>query len=130
MMGIRTQHITIPCAQCGAAAAEITLMPANTTGKSQAVWHDRDRLERTEFIRHIYKFVRYEQLVDLFEAIAYNHWTLARELDPHFIAFVCKICEAAYCDQCWKVGAKRDDATAADGTWGTCPHDHVQIVDD
>jgi hypothetical protein len=128
MWETRSRHVTIPCANCGAAAAEITLMPATAKGKSQALWHDRDRLERTEFIRHIYKFARYEQLVDLFEAIAYNNWELARQLDPDFSAFVCKICDIPYCDQCWKVAPARSEGHD-DCTWGTCPLEHAQIID-
>jgi hypothetical protein len=129
MWETKSRHVTIPCANCGAAAAEITLMPSSSSGKSQALWHDRDRLERTEFIRHIYKFARYEQLEDLFEALAYNNWELCRQLDPTFGAFVCKICEEPYCDQCWKIvpaGSEGHD----NHTWGTCPHDHDQIIDD
>jgi hypothetical protein len=130
MFGRRSRHVTIPCARCGAAAAEISLMPAVSSGKSQALWHDRDRLERTEFIRHIYKFGRWEHLIDLFEAIIYNHWELARSLDPDFVCFVCKLCDVPYCEECWKITPPHYEGEQRDATWGTCPHEHVQIIDE
>jgi hypothetical protein len=129
MFGRRSRHVTIPCAKCGAAAAEITLMPAQPTGQSQSLWHDRDRIERTEFLRHVYKIGRWAQLADLFEAIIYNNWDLARTMDADFVGFVCKICDLPYCEECWTTAAQQYAEEQTDCTWGTCPHEHVQIID-
>ncbi|MBX3066871.1 MAG: hypothetical protein U0528_15870 [Anaerolineae bacterium] len=122
--------MTIPCANCGGAAAEVSLIPASGKSITEGLWQDRDRLERTEFIRHVYRFAPYEKLVDLFEAIAYNNWELARSLDPHFVAFVCRLCDEPYCDMCWSLSPSAAQESEGDLAWGECPHEHVQIVDE
>lgn len=137
----RSRHVTIICAQCGAAAAEIALLPASAGNIKRAgeLWHERDRLERTDFFGQTYWFARFAQMVDLFEAIAYHHWPLARGLNEDFVAFVCKACEQPYCMACWVQHAespsvpnvarsdRREERNQA-SIWATCPFDHAQIV--
>ena len=137
----RSRHVMIVCAQCGAAAAEIALLPASTgnSRKVSELWHERDRLERTDFFGQTYWFARFEQMVDLFEAIQSHHWPLARGLNDDFVAFVCKACDQPYCMACWEQQTEpasisndaRSDATEDRdhaSIWATCPHDHAQIV--
>lgn len=124
-----SRHLTLTCAQCGRAAVEISLL-RTTNGADADRWHNRDRLERTEFIGNVTKFGPYPQLVDLFESIQRGDYDLARQLDPDFVAFYCRICDRVYCDTCWQVGPPEFDEGFYDCTWGTCPNTHVQIVDD
>jgi hypothetical protein len=90
--------MTLPCARCGRAAVEITLLPA--TGKSKELWHDRDRLERTDFLDKVIRFGRYEQMLDLFEVIRLGDYATARQMDPDFVGFICRVCEQVYCEDC------------------------------
>jgi hypothetical protein len=118
--------MTLPCARCGRAAVEITLLPA--TGKSKELWHDRDRLERTDFLDKVIRFGRYEQMLDLFEAIRLGDYATARQLDPDFVGFVCKVCEQVYCDTCWQIGSPPSEAEIYEYASGVCPLGHEQIV--
>lgn len=123
-----SRHVTIACARCGRAAAEIALLPAQTTGEGQ--WHDRDRLERTEFMGTLVKFDRLAALQVFFEHVAGGDFAGARDLDFDFVAFVCRACNRAYCNRCWDIGAPVFDEGFYDYTSAVCPAGHEQIVDD
>jgi len=95
----QSRHMTIACARCGRAAAEIALLPESV--KNPSLWVGRDRLERTEFMGTYVTFGRWEQLEDLFEAIRTGDYTLASQIDGESVSFVCKQCDCAYCEECW-----------------------------
>ncbi len=127
----QSRHITVPCAQCGRAAAEIALLPESVPNK--ALWVRGDRLERTEFLGEVIRYGRFEQLEDLFEAIRQADYTLAAQIDPDFVAFACQKCQRAYCQECWIIEAPQFDEDAPDVydcTYGVCPVGHRQMVDD
>jgi hypothetical protein len=122
-----SRHCLVPCARCGRAAAEITLLP---TGESfVSPWRGRERLERTDFLGACTRFGSPEELASLFEAVARADYAAAREIDPDFVGFHCKACGLPYCDTCWSLEPFMDDGFY-DYTLGTCPLGHVQMVDD
>ena len=123
-----SRHVTIACARCGRAAAEIALLPAEP--KSEGQWHDRDRLERTEFMGTLTKFGRLDDLQALFERVAGGDYDDARSLDFDFVAFICRECGRPYCSHCWEIGAPVFDEGFYDYTSAVCPAGHQQIVDD
>jgi hypothetical protein len=120
--------MTIPCAQCGRAAVEISLLPPIPGSKE--LWHDRERLERTEFLGKVIRFGSLAQLTDLFEAIQRGDYITARQLDLDFVAFECEKCGQVYCDTCWQLESAEYDEGFYDSTHATCPHGHRQMVDD
>lgn len=123
-----SRHLTLPCARCGRAAAEMALLPATATGAT--LWHDKDRLERTEFMGDIVKFGEWKTLTALFESLARADFAAARAADADFIAFHCRACGRVYCEQCWTIGAPVFDEGFYDYTSGVCPEGHEQTVDD
>ena len=123
-----SRHLTIVCSRCGRAAAEIALLPASPTGTT--LWHDKDRLERTDFLGNVVKFGEWETLMAFFERLARADYAAARGDDADFIAFHCQTCGRAYCEQCWTIGAPVFDEGFYDYTSGTCPAGHEQMVDD
>jgi hypothetical protein len=123
-----SRHLTIACARCGRAAAEIALLPAAETGES--MWHARDRLERTDFLGTVVKFGDYVRLQTFFETLCRGEYASLAAEDADFTAFHCDDCGQAYCDQCWRIGAPVFDEGFYDYTLGTCPLGHEQIVDD
>lgn len=122
-----SRHATIPCARCGRAAAELSLLPASFGNDPRTL---RDRLERTDFLDHICKTGKYEDLLKLFEAVVHCNWERARELEPDMVAFVCRVCDTAYCDECWTASLADSDEDFYECMWGSCPHAHVQIISD
>lgn len=124
----RSRHLTLPCARCGRAAAEIALLPASERGET--LWHDKDRLERTDFMGSIVKFGDWETLTAFFELLARADYAAVRGDDADFIAFHCHACGRVYCEQCWTIGAPVFDEGFYDYTLGVCPEGHEQIVDD
>ena len=123
-----SRHLTLPCARCGRAAAEIALLPAAETGES--MWRHKDRLERTDFLGTVVKFGAYAQLLEFFESLCRGEYTAIRAADLDFIAFYCEACGQVYCDNCWSLGTPVFDEGFYDYTLGTCPQGHEQIVDD
>ncbi len=123
-----SRHCTIPCAHCGRAAAELALLPAGDRGEPARA--NRDRLERTDFMGTVTRFGRSEELTQLFEAIARGDFEAARAIDADFVAFVCRGCEAAYCDQCWRLQPPVFEGGFYDYTPATCPEGHQQVIDD
>lgn len=123
-----SRHFTVVCSRCGRAAAEIALLPANDTGAT--LWHDKDRLERTDFLGDVVKFGEWETLTAFFERLARADYAAVRGHDADFIAFHCWKCKRAYCDQCWTIGTPVFDEGFYDYTSGTCPAGHEQTVDD
>jgi hypothetical protein len=123
-----SRHLTIPCARCGRAAAEISLLPASETGES--MWHDKDRLERTDFLGTVIKFGSYPALLEFFKTISRADYAAVRAEDGDFVAFYCQACEQVYCDNCWQLSTPVFDEGFYDYTLGTCPQGHEQIVDD
>jgi hypothetical protein len=116
----RIRSFTIACAKCGAAAAEITLLPAEQ--KASTLWHSRDRLERADFFDDIKAFAPWETLVDVFEAIQRQDYQTAQQIDvdPLFCGFYCAHCGVPYCRTCW--GTVEWDGFAL------CPNGHRQQV--
>lgn len=123
-----SRHHTVACARCGRAAAEIALLPASAAGERP--WHQRDRLERTDFLATVTRFGDTAENLRLFEAICRSDYASARAADPDFVGFVCRECNLPYCDTCWHVGAPEFDEGFYDCTRGTCPAGHEQVVDD
>jgi hypothetical protein len=123
-----SRHLTLPCARCGRAAAEIALLPASETGES--LWHNKDRLERTDFLGTVVKFGAYEALLGFFEKLCRGEFDDIRANDSDFVAFYCDECRQVYCDNCWRLGTPVFDEGFYDYTLGTCPRGHEQIVDD
>lgn len=131
-----SRHRTLACAHCGRAAAEIALLPATVAGAALASGapaphtHTRDRLERTDFLGTLTKFGAAASLVELFDAIDRGDLTLARSLDPDFVAFHCPDCDLVYCDTCWQLEPPVFEDGFYDYTQGACPAGHTHIVDD
>ncbi|HLE29203.1 MAG TPA: hypothetical protein VI793_13845 [Anaerolineales bacterium] len=125
---MESRHLTITCARCGRAAAEVALLPATPEG--EGMWHDRDRLERTDFLGEVIKFGEYAGLLKLFELLARADYAAARAEDPDFIGFFCDDCQKVYCQACWQIGPPEFDEGFYDCTRGACPQGHEQIVDD
>lgn len=123
-----SRHHTVPCAQCGRAAAELALLPKGTVSGGAA--STRDRVERTDFIGTLTRFGDPRELTQLFEAVCAGDYSAARSIDLDFVAFQCRACDAAYCDACWQLGAPVFDEGFYDYTPGTCPAGHEQVVDD
>ena len=123
-----SRHLTIPCAHCGRAAAEISLLPATETGET--MWHHKDRLERTDFLGTVVKFGDYARLLEFFEVISRADYAAAQDADTDFVAFYCHECGRVYCDNCWSLSTPVFDEGFYDYTLGTCPEGHEQIVDD
>ncbi len=94
------------------------------------MWHNRDRLERSEFMGLVTKFGEFKQLMALFDAVRRGNYAAARAADPDFVAFHCLACNRVYCEQCWAIGAPVFDEGFYDYTAGTCPAGHEQVVDD
>lgn len=126
-MDKRSRHLTLVCSRCGRAAAEIALLPA---ASGTTLWHDKDRLERTEFMGNIVKFGEWEMLTAFFEQLARADYAAAQREDADFIAFHCHTCGRVYCEQCWTIGAPVFDEGFYDYTSGVCPAGHTQTVDD
>jgi hypothetical protein len=123
-----SRHHTVPCAHCGRAAVELTLLPAGTlTGGAAST---RDRLERTDFMGSLTRFGSPSELAALFAAVCAGDYTAARQIDVDFVAFHCRACGRAYCDTCWQLSPPVFDEGFYDYTLGTCPHGHEQTVDD
>jgi hypothetical protein len=95
-----------------------------------SLWHDRDRLERTDFLGTVIKFGAYDRLLEFCEMLARGEFAAAREADPDFVAFHCHACDRVYCARCWNVGSPVFDEGFYDYTLGTCPEGHAQVVDD
>jgi hypothetical protein len=126
-----SRHLTLPCARCGRAAAEVALLPAAETGEThECVWHHRDRLERTDFLGTVVKFGTYARLLEFFEALCRGAYEAVRADDADFVAFYCDDCGQVYCDNCWRLGTPVFDEGFYDYTLGACPQGHEQIVDD
>ncbi len=125
---MEARHLTITCARCGSAAAQIALLPA-APGEGQ-MWSDRDRLIRTGFMGEVIKFGPGRDLETLFDWLAHAQYSPAREQDSDLIAFICRQCELPYCETCWVIGAPEFDEGFYDCTRGVCPHGHPQVVDD
>jgi hypothetical protein len=123
-----SRHLTLTCARCGGAAAEISLLPA--TVKGAGPFSDRDRLERTDFMGSVTKFGEYADLLAFFERLARQDFAAARGRDADFVAFHCWECGKVYCERCWTLGAPVFDEGFYDYTLGTCPEGHEQVVDD
>ena len=123
-----TRHHTLPCAHCGRAAAELALLPSGTlTGGAAST---RDHLERTDFMGTVTRFGGAAELTGLFEAVRRGDYEAARVIDPDFVAFHCRACNAVYCDACWRLSPPVFDLGFYDYTLGACPHGHEQMVDD
>ena len=63
----------------------------------------------------------------------YRQLTIRDLAGPDLIAFHCWACAADYCEACWRIGPPEFDATLPgfyDCTYGICPAEHEQIVDD
>jgi hypothetical protein len=120
-----SRHLTIPCSQCGAAAAELSLLPE--TVNSKVLYMGGDRLERTEFLDKVVRFGHIERLYDLFESIRREEYQTARVIDPDFASFVCEVCERPYCEACWIIEHPDDDFYQP--TTGSCPVGHRQVLD-
>jgi len=125
---MESRHLTIPCARCGRAAAEVALLPGVPEGESR--WRDKDRLERTDFIGEVIKFGPYAKLKQFFELLARADYAAAEAADPDFLGFYCGQCRKPYCQNCWRIGAPEFDEGFYDCTAGICPEGHEQIVDD
>lgn len=123
-----SRHHTLPCAQCGRAAAELALLPAGTLTAGAA--STRHRLERTDFLGVLTRFGSPAELARLFDAIRTGNYEAARAIDTDFVAFHCQSCDAVYCEACWRLGPPVFDQGFYDHTLGTCPHGHEQVVDD
>lgn len=119
--------LTLVCAQCQRAAAEIALWPATVTSKRAG---GRDRIERTEFLGTLTRFGPTPELVALFEAVGRGDFEAARAIDTDFVAFHCRGCGQNYCDTCWQLSAPEFDEGFYDYRRGTCPRGHAQVVDD
>jgi hypothetical protein len=132
----QSRHLTLACARCGSAAAEIALLPATVAGAALAPGvpaahtHTRDRLERTDFLSALTKFGPPAALLELFAAVQAGDFGQARRLDPDFVAFHCPDCGRVYCDSCWQLGAPVFDEGFYDYTRGVCPMGHEHVVDD
>ena len=127
-MEAATRHHTLPCANCGRASVELALLPKGTlTGGAAST---RDRLERTDFMGTLTRFGDARELAQLFEAVCAGDYASARAIDVDFAAFHCRVCDAAYCEACWRLSAPVFDEGFYDYTLGTCPHGHEQVVDD
>lgn len=126
MAGPTSRHLTVPCARCGRAAAELSLLPEAI--KSRELFMGGDRLERTEFLeKHVVRYGHIERLVDLFEAIRVGDYHTARDIDPDFVSFICEVCERPYCDTCWIVETAGD--SYYEPTVGSCPLGHRQTLE-
>jgi hypothetical protein len=131
-----SRHLTLACANCGRAAAELALLPATVAGATLASGapaphtHTRDRLERTDFLGTLTKFGAAAELVALFEAVDRGDFSAARSLDADFVAFHCPDCDLVYCDTCWRLDPPNFDGDFYDFTQGTCPVGHTHVVDD
>lgn len=123
-----TRHVTVACAHCGRAAAELALLPSGTVTAGAA--STRDRLERTDFMGTITRFGSPAELATLFEAVRRGDFAAARGIDPDFVAFHCRGCGAVYCQDCWQIGPPVFEEGFYDYTLGTCPAGHEQVVDD
>jgi hypothetical protein len=123
-----SRHVTLSCANCGRAAAEISLLPSGTiTGGAAST---RDRLERADFMGTLTRFGSPAELKKLFEAVSRGDYANARQIDSDFVGFHCRRCEAVYCQACWRLSPPVIDQGFYDYTLGTCPHGHEQMVDD
>lgn len=123
-----THHLTLVCAQCGRAAAEITLLPAEVEGR--AVWAKGDRLERMDFMGQVTRFGPYDDLLRFFELLRRGDFEAVRGADADFIGFYCSACRRIYCEHCWHLGPPQFEDGFYDCTFGTCPQGHEQVVDD
>ena len=123
-----SRHLTIACSRCGRAAAEISLLPGAPGG--EAMWSDKDRLERSEFMGTVIKFGEWESLTAFFETLARGDYKAVRAQDADFIAFHCHTCQRVYCERCWTIEAPVFDEGFYDYTSGFCPAGHEQVVDD
>ena len=123
-----SRHHTVPCAQCGRAAAELALLPSGTMTAGAA--STRDRLERTDFMGTVQRFGSAAELARLFEAVRAGDYDAARAIDTDFVAFHCRECGAVYCEACWRLSPPVFDEGFYDYTKATCPQGHEQIVDD
>lgn len=126
--GRMSRHHTIVCSQCGRAAAELALLPAVPEG--DGLWHDRDRLERTDFMGTVIKFGAWETLSALFDSLSRADFDSSRGDDADFVSFYCLACRRVYCDTCWQAGSPVFDEGFYDYTLGTCPQGHEQTIDD
>jgi hypothetical protein len=123
-----SRHQTLPCVNCGRAAAELALLPAGTvTGGAAST---RDRLERTDFLGTVTRFGSAAELARLFGAVLAGDFGTARAIDTDFVAFHCRACDAIYCEGCWRLSPPVFDEGFYDYTLGTCPQGHEQVVDD
>jgi hypothetical protein len=123
-----SRHFVAVCDCCGRAAAEFALLPASAEG--EGLFHDRDRLERTDFMGTVTKLGGGEELAALFEAIRRGDYETARQFDVDYVAYHCWECGKNYCQACWSVGPPVFDEGFYDYTMGTCPEGHEQMVDD
>jgi hypothetical protein len=123
-----SRHHTLPCANCGRAAAELALLPKGTVTAGAA--STRDRLERTDFLGTVTRFGSAAELAQLFDTIRLGDYEAARRIDTDFVAFHCRTCAAVYCEACWRLSAPVFDEGFYDYTMGTCPQGHEQRVDD
>jgi hypothetical protein len=122
------RRLTIPCSRCGRAAAEIALLPADPQG---AGWEARrDRIERTDFMGRLIKFGEPGTLHEFFERLARRDFASVRGADADFVAFHCRACDKVYCERCWQIGPPVFDEGFYDCTFGACPEQHEQVVDD
>jgi len=120
-----TDVVKIPCARCGAVAAEFSLLPPGTANESAQY-----RLQRTGFIAQVTKFGKAGELRLLLEMIRSGDHAAARSIDPDFVAFHCRACDRDYCQDCWRIGPPEFDEGFYDFTRADCPEGHAQIVDD
>jgi hypothetical protein len=137
-----SRHLTVPCSRCGRAAAGIALLPADPDAEAREA--RQERLERTDFMGRVVQFGAHEQLLTFFAALAQQDYASARGADADFVAFHCRACGKACCQQCWRIGPPVFDegfysvvfacgeAAERDGdcTFGVCPEGHEQVVDD
>jgi hypothetical protein len=123
-----SRHLTIACARCGRAAAEIALLPASAAGESP--WHDRPRLERTDFLGTVTHFGPPDELEAAFRLLQQGQLEVLRGSLADFAAFFCWTCRLPYCESCWHPGGPVFDEGYYDYTLGTCPAGHEQIIDD
>lgn len=106
----------------------MALLPASPAGTT--LWHDKDRLERTDFMGAIIKFGDWDTLTALFESLAREDYPALQGVAADLIAFYCQVCGRVYCEQCWTIGPPVFDEGFYDYTAGTCPAGHEQTVDD
>lgn len=112
----------IMCAQCSGVAAEIVAVMAHST-RYATLWHERARLEQTEFLGTYRWFARPERLEDMLALLQHSEWDMARGLDADMVRFVCRLCDTPYCAACWQQHTVRDHAI-----WAICPREHWQII--